>query len=99
MPNGVTIITSVRNALAGSPAAFPQGLWNVEFFPVEKLGGKISPHLPVDDCGNSNRGLWKKSCCGSKAKDTFPHKFLLMLLILPKPMKDKYIYLSLQTKG
>ena len=99
MPNGVTIITSVRNALAGRPAAFPQGLWNVENFPVENLGSIFSPQVAVDDCGNSHIGLWKKSGCGSKTKPTFPHKFLLILLILPKLMKQIYIYFHLQRKG
>ena len=99
MPNGVTIITSVHNALAGRPAAFPQPLWNVEFLPVENLAAKFSPQLAVDGCGKKNMGLWKKSGCGSRANTTFPHKFLLILLILPKPMKDNKIYFLFQKKG
>ena len=98
MPNGVTIITSVHNALAGRPAAFPQPLWNVEFLPVENLAAKFPPQLAVDGCGKINMGLWKKSGCGSRVNATFPHKFLLILLILPKLIKDNISSLSFQRK-
>ena len=42
--------------------------------------------------------LWKNNRCRSKTKPTFPHKFSLMLLLLPQPMKIIYISYSLARK-
>ena len=77
---------------------FPQPLWNVENLPVENFFQKKLPQGAVDGCGKITRGVWKKSGCGSRANGTFPHNFLLILLILPKPMKEKIISILFQRK-
>ena len=62
--------------------SFPQPLWNVERISVEKTVIKHSSTGPVDKFYFSTFGLWRKNCCGSNEKGTFPHNFVLRLLRL-----------------
>ena len=48
-----------------------------------KKFSKILSTEPVENSQFSTFGMWKKSRCGSKKNDTFPHNFPLLLLLLP----------------
>ena len=63
---------------------YPQGLWNVETFAVEKSGAKFYSTVPVENFCFSTLCLWRKIRCSRNAKGTFPHNFPLRLLLLPK---------------
>ncbi len=62
---------------------YPQGLWNVETFPVENSGAENPSTDPVEKFSDLNIGLWRKKHWPSKEKSTFPHNFVLLLLRLP----------------
>ena len=61
----------------------PQGLWNVETLSVEKWGAKFPSTTPVEKFSEFNIGLWRNFRWDSKRKGSYPHKFLLRLLLLP----------------
>jgi len=62
--------------------SYPQKLWNVERFSVEKMGRFFPSTTPVDKFFFSTLALWRKIPWGSNAKWTFPHNFVLLLLRL-----------------
>ena len=65
---------------------FPQGVWNVETGSVEKFTSKHLETLAVDKLLFLPFVLWIKSPRKSCAFGTFPHKLLLLPLLLPKPI-------------
>ena len=68
------------------PKNFPQGVWNVETGAVEKFTSKHLETLAVDKLLFLPFVLWIKSPRKSCAFGTFPHKLLLLPLLLPKPI-------------
>ena len=65
---------------------FPQGVWNVETGSVEKFTSKHLETPAVDKLLFLPFVLWIKSPRKSCAFGTFPHKLLLLPLLLPKPI-------------
>ena len=87
-------ITSNSTLLIPHSTLFsPQGLWNVETQSVENLGAKNTSTGTVEKSRNFNIWLWIIFRCGCRGKSTFPHKFPLRLLLLPKLIYG-YIYSS-----
>lgn len=84
---------SSHNITSISTLFSPQGLWNVETQSVENLGTQNTSTGAVEKSRNFNIWLWRIFRCGCKEKTTFPHKFSLRLLLLPK-LISKYIYSS-----
>ena len=68
------------------PKNFPQGVWNVETGSVEKFTSKHLETPAVDKLLFFPFVLWIKSPRKSCAFGTFPHKLLLLPLLLPKPI-------------
>ena len=76
---------------------FPQGLWIVKNFSVENRQLKIFLTGAVNKLLFFTIWLWIKSQRHSRAFATFPHKLLLLRLLLQKPIYG-YISLSLLDK-
>ena len=46
-------------------------------------------------CGSPQNALWRKSPRHASTFDSYPHNFVLLPLLLPKPMdRNKYLFLS-----
>ena len=46
-------------------------------------------------CGSPQNVLWRKSSHHTSTFDSYPHNFVLLPLLLPKPMdRNKYLFLS-----
>ena len=46
-------------------------------------------------CGSPQNALWRKSSRHASTFDSYPHNFVLLPLLLPKPMdRNKYLFLS-----
>ena len=69
-----------------TPKNFPHPLWNVETGSVEKSAPKNCETWAVDKLLFLTKGLWIKSPREICAFGTFPHKLLLLPLLLPKPI-------------
>jgi len=65
----------------------------------ENRGRKIRPTVPVEKFWNSTQGLWRKKRWSSKGNATFPHKFLLLLRLLPNLLIHIYIFIYSGKKG
>ena len=63
--------------------SFQQQLWNVENISVDNFGRNYLSTHAVESCEFPTHPLWKKIRCGSRPNSTFPHKFPLLLPLLP----------------
>ena len=62
---------------------YPQGLWIVEIKSVDKLRRIFHSTTPVEKYKIPHTWLWRKKRWASNRKPTYPHNFVLLLLLLP----------------
>lgn len=77
---------------------YPHPLWNVENFSVDNLPFKVRLLTPVDNLNLSTISLLIKKPCCHWLKSTFPHIFLLLILLLPYILIYIYIILLFNKK-
>ena len=66
-------------------------LWKLKTFAVDKFGKYFPPHPLCKTVGNPHTTLWTKNRCGCKRNPSYPHKLLLLRLLLPIIL-SVYIY-------